>query len=217
MQHLIVVAHPLEDSITMKMARTFARELQQLGHNQKNHDLYRMRFNPVMGAHELEPRSVGHSADADVAQAQEDVRAAAVLTMVYPLWWATMPAMMKGYIDRVFARGFAYEAREGVTKGLMEGKRCVLITLSGSPLSMLLDNGEWKAMDTLQDTHIFRSSGFELLEHLHFDKVEPPTPDEAVERDLARLRSCVRRHFAANVVDFGVVGNEPAAVSRRKR
>jgi NAD(P)H dehydrogenase (quinone) len=99
MQHLIVVAHPLEDSITMKMARTFARELQQLGHNQKNHDLYRMRFNPVMGAHELEPRSVGHSADADVAQAQEDVRAAAVLTMVYPLWWATMPAMMKGYID----------------------------------------------------------------------------------------------------------------------
>jgi hypothetical protein len=57
------------------------------------------------GAHQLEPRSIGRSAEADVALAQEDPRAAAVLTVVYPLWWATMPAMMKGYIERVFARG----------------------------------------------------------------------------------------------------------------
>jgi NAD(P)H dehydrogenase (quinone) len=198
MQHLIVVAHPLEDSITMKLALTFARELQQLGHTQQTHDLYRMNFNPVMGAHELEPLSIGHSADADVAQAQQDLRAADVLTMIYPLWWATMPAMMKGYIDRVFARGFAYEARSGEVRGLMNGKRCVLITLSGSPLSRLLDNGEWKAIDTLQDEHIFRSSGFDLIEHLHFDGVEPPTPEEALERDLERVRSCAQRHFGTS-------------------
>ena len=77
----------------------------------------------------------------------------------------------------------------------MQGKRCVLITLSGSPLAMLLENGEWKAMDTLQDAHIFRSSGFDVIEHLHFDAVEPPTPPEALERDLARVRSCAQRHF----------------------
>jgi NAD(P)H dehydrogenase (quinone) len=200
MQHLIVVAHPLQDSMTMKLARAYALELQQLGHSQRTHDLYRMGFNPVMGAHELEPLSIGHAADADVAQAQQDVCAADALTVIYPLWWATMPAMMKGYIDRVFARGFAYEARSGVTKGLMGGKRCVLITLSGSPLSLLLDSGEWKAMDSLQDAHIFCSSGFELLEHLHFDKVEAPTADEVVEHSLARVRSCARRHFAASVV-----------------
>jgi NAD(P)H dehydrogenase (quinone) len=108
-----------------------------------------------------------------------------------------MPAMMKGYIDRVFARGFAYEARSGVAQGLMDGKRCVLITLSGSPLPRLVDSGEWKAIETLQDAHIFRSTGFELLEHLHFDEVEPPTPDDVVERDLARVRSCARQHFGA--------------------
>jgi NAD(P)H dehydrogenase (quinone) len=195
MQHLIVVSHPLEDSITMKLARAYAQELQRLGHQLQIHDLYRMDFNPVMSAQELEPLSIGRTADADLARAQADVRAADALTIIYPLWWATMPAMMKGYIDRVFARGFAYEARNGVVQGLMGGKRCVLITLSGSPLSLLLDNGEWKAIDTLQDTHIFRSSGFELLEHLHFDEVEPPTPDDIVERDLARVRSCARRYF----------------------
>ena len=198
MQHLIVVAHPLEDSITMRLTRAYALQLQQLGHSQQTHDLYRMGFNPVMGAHELAPLRIGHAADVDGALAQRDVCAADALTVIYPLWWATMPAMMKGYIDRVFARGFAYEARRGVAKGLMAGKRCILITLSGSPLAILLANGEWKAMATLQDAHIFRSSGFELLEHLHFDEVESPTPDDVVERDLARVRACARRHFAAS-------------------
>jgi NAD(P)H dehydrogenase (quinone) len=40
LQHLIVVSHPLEDSITMKLARAYALELQQLGHHQQTHDLY---------------------------------------------------------------------------------------------------------------------------------------------------------------------------------
>ena len=102
---------------------------------------------------------------------------------------------MKGYIDRVFSRGFVYEARNGVVQGLMGGKRCVIITFSGSPLSRLIDHGEWKAIDTLQDAHIFRSSGFDLLEHVHFDEVEPPIPNDVAERDLARIRSCARRHF----------------------
>jgi NAD(P)H dehydrogenase (quinone) len=196
MKHLIVVAHPLEDSITMKLARAYALELQQLGHSQVTYDLYRRGFNPVLGAHELEPLSIGHAVDADVEQAQKAVRYADALTVIYPFWWAAMPAMMKGYIDRVFTRGFVYEACEGVAKGLMEGKNCVMITLSGSPMSMLLGNGEWQAMNTLQDAHIFRSSGFDLLEHLHFDDVEPPTTDDVLERYLTRVRLCARRHFA---------------------
>ena len=95
MQHLIVAAHPLQDSITMKLARAYALELQRLGHSQRTHDLYRMGFNPVLGAHELEPLSIGHAAAADVAQAQLDVPNADALTVIYPLWWANMPAVMK--------------------------------------------------------------------------------------------------------------------------
>lgn len=196
MQHLIVVAHPLEDSITMKLARAYALELQRLGHVQRTHDLYRMHFNPALGAHELEPMSIGRAADADVALAQRDLSAADTLTVIYPLWWASMPAMMKGYIDRVFARGFAYEARSGATRGLMDGKQCVLITLSGAPMSMLLGNGEWQAVQTLQDAHIFRSSGFKLLDHLHFDEVEPPNSDAIIHSYTERVRSCARQHFA---------------------
>jgi NAD(P)H dehydrogenase (quinone) len=102
MKHLIVVAHPAADSFTMGLARTYAAELEQLGHSQQTLDLYRMGFNPILSAAELVPASANHPASADVARAQDEIRAAGVLTVIYPLWWMSMPAMMKGYIDRAF-------------------------------------------------------------------------------------------------------------------
>jgi NAD(P)H dehydrogenase (quinone) len=108
-----------------------------------------------------------------------------------------MPAMMKGYVDRVFARGFAYEARNGIMHGLLSGKKSVLITVSGAPMSLLVKSGDWNAVQVLQDTHIFCSAGFELLEHLHFDEVAPHLSDAIAEQHLARVRSCVRQHFPA--------------------
>jgi len=57
-----------------------------------------------------------------------------------------MPAMMKGYIDRVFARGFAYGSRDGVVHGLLSGRKSVLITVSGAPLPLLVKSGNWNAV-----------------------------------------------------------------------
>jgi NAD(P)H dehydrogenase (quinone) len=197
MKHLIVVAHPVEDSFTMGITRAYAAELEKLGHGQRTYDLYRMGFDPVLAAHELMPLSADHPASADAAQAQADVRAAEVLTVVYPLWWLSMPAIMKGYIDRVFARGFAYESRSGIVHGLLTGKKAVVITVSGAPMTVLAKSGKWNAVEALQDTHIFRSAGFELLEHLHFDEVAPHLAGATVEQHMERVRSCARQHFPA--------------------
>lgn len=194
--HLIVVAHPLIDSITMKLARAFALELEHLGHRQRTSDLYRMGFNPVMSADELEPVSNTQPAPGEVVLAQASVAAADAMTVIYPLWWATMPAIMKGYIDRVFSRGFAYEATNGESRGLLGGKACVLITLSGSPMSLLRESGQWHAIDVLQDAHVFRSSGLELLEHVHIESVETPMPPESIAASIERVRACARRHFS---------------------
>lgn len=132
MKHLVVAAHPAEDSFTMGLTRTYAAELEKLGHRQLTCDLYRMGFDPVLAADELLPVSADHPVSADVRKAQDDIRAADVLTVIYPLWWLSMPAMMKGYIDRIFARGFAYESHNGVVRGLLSGKKAVLITISGA-------------------------------------------------------------------------------------
>ena len=152
------------------------------------------------------PVSTDHPARADVAKAQDDIRAADVVTVIYPLWWLSMPAMMKGYIDRVFARGFAYESRDGVVHGLLSGKKAVLVTISGAPLPLLVKSGNWNAVQVLQDTHVFRSAGFELLEHLHFDEVVPQLPKTVAEQHMARIRSCAQRHFPA---ESNFDGSEP--------
>jgi NAD(P)H dehydrogenase (quinone) len=158
-------------------------------------DLYRMGFNPALSAHELTPTSAEHPACADVAQAQDEIRAADTLTVIYPLWWMSMPAMMKGYIDRVFARGFAYESSQGIVHGLLAGKKAVLVTCSGAPLPLLVRSGNWNAVQVLQDTHIFRSAGFELLEHLHFDEIAPSLTNVVSAQHMERVRSCARQHF----------------------
>jgi NAD(P)H dehydrogenase (quinone) len=195
MKHLIVVAHPAEDSFTMALARAYRSELEKLGHSQQTYDLYRMGFNPVLAEHELLPVSADHPASADVVHAQDAIRACDVLNVIYPLWWLSMPAMMKGYIDRVFARGFAYESRNGVVQGLLSGRQSVLITISGAPLPSLVKSGDWGAVQALQDAHILRAAGFELLEHVHFDEVAPHLAETIVEQHLERVRACAREHF----------------------
>jgi NAD(P)H dehydrogenase (quinone) len=198
MKHLVVAAHPAQESFTMGLTRTYAAELEKLGHSQRTFDLYRMEFNPILAASELLPVNSDHPVSADVARAQDDIRGADVVTIIYPLWWLSMPAMMKGYIDRVFARGFAYESRNGVVRGLLGGKKAVLITVSGAPLPLLVKSGNWNAVQVLQDTHVLRSAGFDLLEHLHFDEVVPDLSKATAEMHMERARFCARQHFPAD-------------------
>ena len=194
MKHLVIAAHPRADSLTMCLARTYVEELATHGHQHTLHDLYRMQFDPVLTSREMAEAGTGR-APAEVLQAQQDIEVAEVVAVIYPLWWLSMPAILKGYIDRVFARGFAYKSFSGQVQGLLSGRRCVLVTLSGSALPVLAGTGRWDAVKMSQDTHVFRAVGFELLEHLHFDHIEPGLPATVVQEHLARVRLCVRRHF----------------------
>lgn len=196
-KHLIVVAHPVEDSFTMSVARAYLGELMRVGHDVRVHDLYRMGFDPVLSTQELTEQGDVHVRTADVVIAQKDVLAADVVTFVYPLWWMAMPAMMKGYIDRVFSRGFAYETQPGGVHGLLSGRQAVVATVSAAPLASLMADGRWQAMQLLQDTHVFRASGFDLIGHLHFDEVGPAMPAATAAAHLARVREFVRGHFAS--------------------
>jgi NAD(P)H dehydrogenase (quinone) len=89
------------------------------------------------------------------------------------------------------------ESHNGVVNGLLAGKKSVLITLSGAPLPLLTKSGNWNAVQILQDTHVFRSTGFELVEHLHFDEIAPHFSATLAEQHMGRVRSCARQHFLA--------------------
>jgi NAD(P)H dehydrogenase (quinone) len=58
-------------------------------------------------------------------------------------------------------------------------------------------SGGWNAVQVLQDTHVFQSTGFELLEHLHFDEIAPHLSEAIAQQHMAGVRTCAQRHFPA--------------------
>jgi NAD(P)H dehydrogenase (quinone) len=194
-KHLIVVAHPRPASFTASLARAYGATLASLGHGVGVRDLYALGFNPVLGPDELAP---GRAPAADVAREQQEIAAADALAVFYPLWWGSMPAMLKGYIDRVLSDGFAYEFGSGGMHGLLQWKKSVIVTLSAAPAALLDRTGDWDAIRVLQDAHIFRTCGLEVIAHEHFGEIVPDLPEKTALEHLDRIRALARAHFPSD-------------------
>ncbi len=134
MKCLLVIAHPSPDSLNAALAETAAEALRKAGHDLTIRNLYEQGFQPVLSAMELKEIAAG-AAPAAVAVEAEELRNAEALVLVFPTWWFSLPAMLKGWFDRVWAPGVAYELTE---KGLLAPRlsklRCALaITTLGTP------------------------------------------------------------------------------------
>ncbi|MBB4066369.1 NAD(P)H-dependent oxidoreductase [Gellertiella hungarica] len=108
MHILLVLAHPLEDSFNAAVARTIRETLEANGHSVDLLDLYREGFDPRLG--EAERRaymSDGYGAEAVRGEVAR-LKAADGLILVFPQWWFSFPAILKGFFDRVFAPGVAF-------------------------------------------------------------------------------------------------------------
>lgn len=105
----LIWAHPRADSLTAKVAQAITEELQQRGWQVTELDLYRTGFDPV-----LQPVDEPDWADPDKAYSSEVMRLASDLAgkdaafIVFPIWWFSTPAIVKGYIDRVWNHGIFY-------------------------------------------------------------------------------------------------------------
>ena len=150
---LIVHAHPEPTSVTHQLAQTAADALSSQGHHVTETDLYAMGWKAVLDNDDFPQRKSserlsfveesGHAfahgcQTADVIAEQEKLRAADAVILVFPLWWFSMPAIMKGWIDRVWAFGLAYGYQgAGNTyrygEGGFAGKRALLCVSVGGP------------------------------------------------------------------------------------
>lgn len=154
MKVLIVFAHPEPRSLNGALLDVAVRELKRLGHEVRVSDLYAQGWKsevdrgdfPSLGQGErLKPAAASKQAfEADTLT--DDVKAeiekllwADVLILQFPLWWFSMPAILKGWVDRVFAYGFAYGVGEHSDKrwgdrygdGTLKGKRAMLVVTAG--------------------------------------------------------------------------------------
>jgi NAD(P)H dehydrogenase (quinone) len=200
MQHLLIVCHPKRQSFTQTIARTYANALDALGHEVVVRDLYRAHFDPLLGEGELigAAKPVIPSA---VRREQRRLLAAGAIAFFYPLWWAYMPAMIKGYIDRVLSVGVAYDLQDAEMVPRLSGKKALIFTSSGADMAYLRRSKQWRAMRTLEEDHILSLCGITLLDHVHFASIAPDLPKPSLEKHLAVVRDTVQTHW----------GNVPAA------
>ncbi|MFC3161582.1 NAD(P)H-dependent oxidoreductase [Chryseobacterium arachidis] len=139
-------------------------------------DLNKLNFNPVLSLEDIAGQRIGKVSD-DVKREQDYVTWADHITFIYPIWWTGMPAIMKGYIDRVFSYGFAYRYDEGVQKGLLAGKLTTIINTHGKSKEEYENSGMNKALSLTSDTGVFIYCGLKINRHLFFDKADRASPE----------------------------------------
>jgi len=179
---LCVLAHPEPASFTSSLARHGIRSLEREGHATDVADLYAMNFDPVSDrgnfAEAANPDRFDQQAEEKFASAnaafspelqQEMDRLGScdVLVLQFPIWWLGMPAIMKGWIDRVFAIGRTYGGGRWFDRGMMRGKRAMLaVTIGGTEQAYSRDGMYGPVADVLRPINhgILAFCGFEVVE-----------------------------------------------------
>ena len=133
---LIVYAHPNPKSLNRAILETVQQGLIQKGAETRLHDLYAMNFNPVLAGSELANRG---AAAPDVANIQADITWADTLIFIYPIWWMDRPAILKGWFDRCFTRGFAFTSKG---EGLLGGRKAIILQTAGCDSNYYGKEGE---------------------------------------------------------------------------
>jgi NAD(P)H dehydrogenase (quinone) len=103
---------------------TFCEQSQKSGSFVDFIDLYKEKFNPV---------SYPDEKDSQALEYQIRIRKADLIIIFHPVWWGTMPAILKGFCDKVFQSGFAYNYHSGFTHGLLGDKKAYIVAVSKSP------------------------------------------------------------------------------------
>ncbi|MBA2674294.1 NAD(P)H-dependent oxidoreductase [Ramlibacter sp.] len=150
---LVVHAHPEPTAFTRTLVDVSVQTLRGQGHTVLESDLYGMGWKAVFDERDFPARAnpqrlsfieesghayAGGTQTADVAAEQRKLLAADALILQFPLWWYGMPAIMKGWIDRVWAYGFAYGYKDAGNQyrygdGIFKGKRAMLAVAVGGP------------------------------------------------------------------------------------
>jgi putative NADPH-quinone reductase len=127
-----ILCNPRPGSFNLALAASAREKLVALGHEVILHDLYKEGFDPVLEASEL---ARSYSLDGKVQVHCRELAAADGLLILHPDWWGQPPAVLKGWVDRVFRQGVAYDldGEEFTEKGwkpLLEGKKGLVFCTS---------------------------------------------------------------------------------------
>ncbi|MCU4164624.1 NAD(P)H-dependent oxidoreductase [Carboxylicivirga caseinilyticus] len=182
MKHLIIYAHPSKKSFSFQLKDALKAESEKRGWSATVRDLYEMKFDPVLWPSDLEKLKKGETEE-DILSEQALVKEADIISVVYPLWWAGFPAILKGYIDKIFAYGFAYKAGKNGIEGLLTNKKVYLYTSMGNTVEEYEEKGLIEAFRKIQGGEIFEFCGMEVKHQEFFPQI-PSASTEEIEKHL---------------------------------
>ena len=135
MHILLVFCHPAPESFQRTIQERLAERLQQQGHVVRTLDLYADGFDPVLDVEGWRAHRRNEAYPGGPSAHIEALRKSGGLIFVYPTWWYGLPAMLKGWLDRVWQPGVAFDIEGGAFKThALEGvKRFAVVTTHGSP------------------------------------------------------------------------------------
>lgn len=135
MNILLILAHPNQQSFNHAMAQTAMSQLQKNGHSVIFHDLYAEKFDPILEWQEIPEKA---SLSQAIQNHCKELAEADGIVIVHPNWWGQPPAILTGWIDRLFRPGIAYrflegDKGEGVPVGLLKAKTAVVFNTANTP------------------------------------------------------------------------------------
>lgn len=148
MKILIIYAHPEPQSMNGALLSIAMETLTAVGHEVKISDLYAMQFNPVSDRSNFttvndplffkQQQEEVYASQTEgfanfIEQEQQKVEWCDLMIWQFPLWWFSVPAILKGWVDRVFAMGRFYKNGHIYENGIFQGKKALLSLTTGGP------------------------------------------------------------------------------------
>lgn len=161
MHALIVISHPEPDSLTSSIAAKIGEGLSNsgAGHSYELADLTAEGFDPRFNQADIAAHRRTAPSPADVADEQARIDKADALVLVFPVYWWSMPGMLKGWIDRVFSNGWAYDDANGKVEKKLHYLPIHLVGIGGADARTYKKHGYDEAMKTQIDHGIFDYCG----------------------------------------------------------
>ncbi len=188
MDNVIIYAHPNPKSFNSAIRKTIEEKLKEKDENYTVRDLYQLNFNPVMKPEDFIAIQHGDFLP-DVKKEQTFIKNAKRIFIIHPIWWYSMPAILKGYIDRVFSHGFAYDVKNGKIERLLTGKEVVIFNTMGESKKQCEESKVCFCIRKTIDS-IFEFCGMNVVHHKIFFSV-PYVSDKERKGMLEEVKQIV--------------------------
>ncbi len=166
MKWYVLLAHPNPGSFNHAVCSAFVEGLKQAGAAYKVNDLYASGFNPLMAGDDFNQFEDGGVLPEDVLAEQRNVDEIDGLALIYPIWWNEAPAVLKGWLDRVLSKGWAYDiSAGGEFKALLTFLKVFILNTADNPIKLLEDIGLNAAARLTKADGTFLFCGAAEIEH----------------------------------------------------